>query len=832
MKERYLHIKLPGPDEVTRYTSRGTRGESALPPRNRRFHGNYIQACLENAWKESESEIIATHSVRNGVYFEFESSPDFELVIKSLEDLRKGIRLCNVRKVKRLVSKDSIEEQVIVYATVYIPNDMKHFFFEKVEKYLNEETNKGNPKNAKLIESINDIRKAFLVESFWLDPKALIPREEPTWCEVWLRGGADEITNKFELMLDAQKIRYKSDYIEFPDRTVRLVYASQSQLEIITQNCDEIAEYRKAKDTAEFLLSQSPADQVEWIEDLLERMTVNDQSQTAICVLDTGINNGHPLLNPVLSSGDCQSVKSSWQSHDHCGHGTLMAGVSVFGDLQGKLESSEIVLINHVLESIKLLPPFGQNDPELWGDLTKQAVSLAVINAPERKRIFCMSITSEDTRDRGRPSSWSGAVDQITSGVGGEDRHLVILSAGNVTDFNSIAHYPNLQIRDSIHDPGQAWNALTIGAYTQLSNITEATLSGFKPLAGVNQLSPFSTTSRTWDDKWPIKPEVVFEGGNMAVDDHGFTTECDDLRLISTFYKPQEKLLECFSMTSAATAQAAHFAAQIQSKYPEYWPETIRALIVHSAKWPEELKSQFASNNSKTELKKVLHTCGYGVPNLDRAIYCASNSLTLIAESEIQPYQKDGIKYSTKDMHLYRLPWPMEILQELGEMEVEMRVTLSYFIEPGPGEIGWKDRYRYASHALRFDLNSPTETEDEFVRRINKASWDEENGKPDTPSAADHWLIGSQSRDKGSIHSDIWHGSASELASSNLIAVYPRIGWWRERHYLKRYNSLTRYSLIISIETPEQNIEQKIDIYTPVAIQVTHSVPVQVEVRR
>ncbi|HKJ32216.1 MAG TPA: hypothetical protein VKA34_10330 [Balneolales bacterium] len=35
---------------------------------------------------------------------------------------------------------------------------------------------------------------------------------------------------------------------------------------------------------------------------------------------------------------------------------------------------------------------------------------------------------------------------------------------------------------------------------------------------------------------------------------------------------------------------------------------------------------------------------------------------------------------------------------------------------------------------------------------------------------------GSNTREKGSIHSDIWKGTADELANSNLIAIHPTIG--------------------------------------------------------
>lgn len=177
-------------------------------------------------------------------------------------------------------------------------------------------------------------------------------------------------------------------------------------------------------------------------------------------------------------------------------------------------------------------------------------------------------------------------------------------------------------------------------------------------------------------------------------------------------------------------------------------------------------------------------------------------------------------------MHLHELPWPKEALNALpDDAEVQMRVTLSYFVEPGPGEIGWKDRYRYASHGLRFALNSPVEDKDMFLRRINVAARDEKNGHPGTESASKHWLLG-QVRDKGSIHSDIWHGTASELAASNYIAVYPIIGWWRERSHLQKWGKKARYSLIVSIQTSDQEV----DIYTPVAIKLGVVVPVEVGV--
>lgn len=68
---------------------------------------------------------------------------------------------------------------------------------------------------------------------------------------------------------------------------------------------------------------------------------------------------------------------------------------------------------------------------------------------------------------------------------------------------------------------------------------------------------------------------------------------------------------------------------------------------------------------------------------------------------------------------MHEFPWPKEVLESLGDTSVRLRITLSYFIEPGPGEIGWKDRYRYPSCNLRFDLINNDENIEDFKKRIN-----------------------------------------------------------------------------------------------------------------
>jgi len=210
---------------------------------------------------------------------------------------------------------------------------------------------------------------------------------------------------------------------------------------------------------------------------------------------------------------------------------------------------------------------------------------------------------------------------------------------------------------------------------------------------------------------------------------------------------------------------------------------------------------------TKTIVQQRLRCFGYGVPDATRAIYSAENATTLIYEGELQPYEKVGSGIKTKHMHIHELPWPVQALQDLGDTPVTMRVTLSYFIEPSPGRKGWGRKFRFASHGLRFDVKSPLESADAFAQRISKAMWDEDEGRPDNVAETRNWVVGTKQRTHGSLHCDWWRGTASELAASGSIAVYPVTGWWKERPHLSKHDSKARYSLIVSIETPDQAID-------------------------
>ncbi|MGW4335134.1 hypothetical protein ACWEK5_20230 [Rhodococcus koreensis] len=63
------------------------------------------------------------------------------------------------------------------------------------------------------------------------------------------------------------------------------------------------------------------------------------------------------------------------------------------------------------------------------------------------------------------------------------------------------------------------------------------------------------------------------------------------------------------------------------------------------------------------------------------------------------------------------------------------------------------------------------------------------------------WLFGSnQQQSSGSLHTDIWKGSAAALASKEVVAVYPVAGWWKNRRAYDQSDRGVNYSLVVSIE--------------------------------
>jgi len=730
----------------------------------------------------------------------------------------------------RPATKDTPER-----ATVWVADEDRAAFMRLFEDYLSGSTKTGQPPNQDLVANISRIRKAILADLWTSDGEP--PVHGQHWWELWLdtSGGDFEAINGF---VSAYELRMLPRSIQLRDRFVVWVEATWSQLEPLPFTVVPLAEIRKPE-FIETIEDLPAAEQDEYVQDLVERLSTADGSAPAVCHLDTGVLRSHVLIESSLAPEDLHTIiGASGADTDPRGHGTSMAGLALYGDdLDAVLQSSEPVQLRHRLESVRMKPGPGEAriNPLDYGSATVQAVALPEI-AAQRRRVFALTLsTSPD--NPGDPTLWSAAVDALAVGTETTrdgDRfqlisepdptiaRLIVVAAGNVDSYAK--EYADHSDLAAIEDPAQAWNALTVGAFTNLTESPQhPQYAGWSVLGEAGGLSPHSRTSMLFRHRSaPIKPDICMEGGNVLTDGgQMFETKLPGLSLRSTG-NTSDIALTSANATSAATAQAARLAALAMERYPDYWPETIRGLLAHEAEWTPAMARNVQANQLKGARLEQLRRYGWGVPTENSVVNSSRRAVTLVTQDQFVPF--DGKNYTMRRFRLHTLPWPTEALEELGSAAVRLRITLSYFIEPSASRRGWRQRYAYPSHSLRFDLQGALESGQQFVARINRNAQAQEAGRAGSGTTSERWLLGERQRHLGSLHQDEWHGTGSELAQCNSVAVYPAGGWWKNNKRQDRIDMPVRYSLILSLRTREQSV----DLYTPIATQL--QVPIATEI--
>ncbi|WP_406369667.1 S8 family peptidase [Streptomyces sp. NBC_00647] len=749
-------------------------------------------------------------------------------------------------------------EQSPENAIVWLPYEKVADFSRRIQQFT-QDTPTGAPKQAALVANMEAVQRA-LFQHLWQEDDPLPPSAETRWWELWFDPQivqSDPVTTLREVAAERQWPMTEVA-IAVGDRLVAHVQTTSEELQALLATNACPVEIRRPS-FAQELHASDRSFQKDLVYDLAARVEAAPPDAPAVCVLDTGVSQEHPLLKPALH-GRTHSALPQQSPADRHGHGTEMAGIALYGDLAVPLERQDAVTLRHGLESVKILDgnPRDAAHPRTYAEVTANAVASAEIGAdgatPPRARVFSMAVTRQSGDGEngvdGAPTLWSAALDALAAGtdvVTHDDRielmgtpdpdasRLIVVSAGNIRDLTpqqirgadgTLDHLIMCDL-SRIEEPAQAHNILAVGAFTELTGTPkDASFAGFRALAMPGQLSPFSRTSVALTGMPVVKPDIVMEGGNLLVDSSETLLDPHDVVSVTTTHKDPFRLVSSANATSAATAQAARLGALAFAAYPGLSAEAVRALLVHEARWTPAMmgdglyKRTGSPRLTKNQLmRQVIRRYGWGVPSEERVLSSASNAVTLIVQNQLVPFRRDksgGARLA--ELQLHELPWPLAQLRELGAAAVQLRVTLSYFVEPNPGRRGMRGRYTYASHRLRFAIKSPNESADGFERRITAQAETE----TDTPSSAKafegdaNWLVGPRNRNQGSLHSDIWQGSATELADCGVLAVFPSGGWWKTHNRADRVGRPVRYALLVSLTTPEVEA----DLYTPIANQL------------
>lgn len=398
----------------------------------------------------------------------------------------------------------------------------------------------------------------------------------------------------------------------------------------------------------------------------------------ALCIVDSGVNDGHPFLGKHVVHASAV-LKNTTSPADLNGHGTMVAGLAVFGSIRACYASGVFASTVRLYSARVLNDSNRFEDESLIVRQTEDAIR-RYYNAPYNCRIFNLSIGSAEPAFRAdgeRQTVWAERLDYLCRTL----KILIVVSAGNYSSVFTTrsdeaerfkATYPAylLDHEARLNDPATAAIPVTVGAIAE--HDLHAARQGLgandivSPLAGVDHPSPFTRVGLGLAGA--IKPEFVEYGGNAI-----FTGTMNSRRVIqepgtavmSLSNKPLERLFSFNAGTSFAAPLVARRAAltwsaltAVLGSQPD--PNLVRAVLGVSARVPSSMKAAVTDESS------LFRFAGYGQIDEARAFNSFDNDVTMVAEG----------KQKLDTFSVYAVPVPDVMLQAAGLKTI--RVALAY----------------------------------------------------------------------------------------------------------------------------------------------------------
>lgn len=525
-----------------------------------------------------------------------------------------------------------------------------------------------------------------------------------------------------------------------------------------------------------------------------------------VCILDSGINSNHPLLRAAF--GESTSFIDGQDSEDEAGHGTSVAGVVLYGDLERCLEAKywqpEVWLF-----SGKVMTKAADSDDAVFDANTiEKTIEKAVeYFAGERGcRIFNLSLGNENAPYDGRHIR---GIAYILDRLAREFNVLFVVSAGNFRGTATLprsdwrVEYPEYLLADEsrIIDPAPALNVLTIGSLANHTASVNEQRYGDKEInelspAGEDQPSPF--TRHGPSVKGAIKPDLVAHGGNLAspMRQQGDQWRKDDRQL--GVLAPNHKftgstLLKSISGTSFAAPYVTHLAGRILNQYPNSSANLLRALLANHATIPPACYQAFPKNL----LDHVRDVVGYGKVDEDTLFRSAEYEVVLLAEDTI-----------VNDAHqFYELPLPESFLRSNRSLR-QVRVTLAYSPPVRTTRID------YLATKISFRLVKGKSL-DEVQRHFNQALKKEVKCIPDASQS--NREITSEKREKGTLQSSIWRFKQLSPGYKWFVVVTRQDKDWGNALCAE----MEEYAMVVTVSDREN---QRAQLYTQIQTRIKEQI--------
>src|SRR6266404_2016734 len=561
--------------------------------------------------------------------------------------------------------------------------------------------------------------------------------------------------------------------------------------------------------------------------------TPPENEAAAVCVIDSGIQEQHILLEPAIDHQTSRCFLPGKEPGDvgdfvlPSGHGTRVAGAILYGEnviAEGSPQLPFWIQNARVLNEHNVMP-----DTLFPPALVRDVVERYHLGA-RHTRIFNQSINASSYCRIRHMSAWAAEIDMLCA----QHDILFIQSAGNL---RVSAVNPQVGIRDHltagrdyptylyeasarVANPAQSLQALTVGsvAYGRFESGDWRTFA--------RELGYPSAFSRSGLSIWNvIKPEVVEYGGDSVhtqnvppdVQSGGqITAACPEL--VRSTMRPGLLVSRDESGTSFAAPKISRIAARLQQLLPDEPALLYRALIVQSARWPtwaenllyriRQLDPQH-NHDERHELigqvSRLVRLIGYGIPNEERATVNSDHRTTLITTGETN--------IRARECHIYQVPIPIEVRGPVEEYDIRVEVTLSYAAQPRRTR---RNLRRYLSTWVDWKSSKLAEDINHFRARAMK---DEESNADAMEGEVLPWTFQEKSdaglildvkRNSGTVQKDWAIVKSTDLPPQFCIAVVGHEGWRRDP------DSTARYGLTVTFEI----LGQEIPIYEPLRTAV------------
>ena len=522
----------------------------------------------------------------------------------------------------------------------------------------------------------------------------------------------------------------------------------------------------------------------------IERLSLKGPPQSGkpgILIIDSGIRN-HPLLQDAIADRIALptahgKIKED-RDIDDVGHGTKVAGIALYGDIDQCIKSSTFDP-QLWLYSAKVM--FRNSDgnaefdeKDLLEHQFKDAVEKTITKHENCKVINISLGNSARKMYKGqRQFRLASLIDELS--FKHQDILFAIAAGNNMDDVQDRESYPSYMLENSLRvkiiDPATSAHALTVGSIFVFNS---------KNSASLDFPSPFTRVGPGLNGM--IKPELVEYGGGYN----------PDLITINPNWVSEGRLFTLDKGTSFSSPKIAHYLARIKDVLPSASRNLIKALLLSSASIPEERPeplNEIKMCGKNKDVQKILNIYGYGKPVLDNALYSESNRVLLTYDGKIQ----------INKVHFFPIHLPSEFLNEKGKKSIE--ITLAF--DPPINS----NRADYLGTAMEFHIFKDLSIAD--IRRSYSETRIQEDSEEIVPEALRNKEIklvpGINIRKKGTHQKAVkeWTRRPRFKASDPLVlAVVCQKKWYEEKNYEQPYAVIATFKH-----------ERQIDLYNLIRLR-------------